>query len=68
MSQSSHTARVLEAARQTLAPPPSSIGVDWMGAALSQMEGPLPQAGPPLLQRMINSLGNLPTALIGVGV
>ncbi len=68
MSQSSRTARVLEAANQTLAPPPSSIAVDWMAAALSQMEAPLPQAGSPLLQRMINSLGKLPTALIGVGV
>ena len=68
MSQSSRTARVLEAARQTLAPPPSSIGVDWMAAALFQMEAPLSQAGSPLLQRMINSLGKVPTAVIGVGV
>ena len=43
MSNSSHKA-ALAAARQTLASPPSSIGVDWMAAALSQMEAPLPQA------------------------
>ncbi len=66
MSNSRYTA-ALAAARQTLASPPSSIAVDWMAVALSQMEAPLPQAGSPLLQRMINSLGKLPTALIGVG-
>ena len=67
MSQSSHTA-ALAAARQTLAPPPSSISVDRMGAALSQMEAPLPQAGSPVIGRMFNSLVGFPTALLGVGV
>ena len=68
MSQSSRTARVLEAAHQTLAAPPSSIGVDWMAAAFSQMAAPLPHAGPRLIERVINSLAKLPTALLGVGV
>ncbi len=67
MSNSSFKAAIA-AARQTHASPPSSIAVDWMAAALSQMEAPLPQAGPPLLQRMINSLGRLSTARIGDGV
>ena len=68
MSQSSRTARMLEAAHQTLAPPPSSIGVDWMAAALFQMAALLPQASSPLVNRMINSLATLPTALLGGGV
>ena len=67
MSNSSHKA-ALATARQTLAPPPSSIAVDWMAAALSQMEAPLPQAGSPLAIGMFNSLVSFPTALIGVGV
>ncbi len=58
----------LAAARQTLAPPLSSIGVDWMGAALSQMEAPLPQKASPAAIGMFNSLVSFPTALIGVGV
>ncbi len=40
MSNPSHKA-ALAAARQTFASPPSSIAVDWMGAALSEMEAPL---------------------------
>ena len=67
MSHSSHAA-ALAAARQTLAPPPSSIAVDWMAAALSQMEAPLPQAGSHVAIRMFNSLVAFPTALLGVGV
>ena len=67
MSNSSHKA-ALAAARQTLAPPPSSIAVDWMAAALSQMEAPLPQAWPNRVIGMFNSLVSYPTALIGVGV
>ena len=47
---------------------PSSIAVDWMAAALSQMEAPLPQAAPHAAIRMFNSLVSFPTALIGVGV
>ena len=58
----------LAAARERLAPPPASIAVDWMAAALSQMEAPLPQAGPPRAIGMFNSLVSFPTALIGVGV
>ena len=67
MSNSSHIA-ALAAARQTLASPPSSIAVDWMAAALSQMEAPLPQAASPAAIGMFNSLGAYPSALIGVGV
>ncbi len=67
MSHSTHTA-ALAAARQTLEQPPSSIALDWMGAALSQMEAPLPKAGSPLLSHIFNSLVTFPTALIGVGV
>ncbi len=58
----------IAAARQTLASPPASIAVDWMAAALSQMEAPLPQAGPNRVIGMFNSLASFPTALIGVGV
>ncbi len=67
MSQSSHTA-ALAAGRQTLQQPPSSIAVDWMGAALSQMEAPLPQAALPVVISIFNSLVAFPTALLGVGV
>ena len=66
MSQSSGKA-VFDAYNRTLSPPPSTVGVDWMSAALSQMEAPLPQASSPLGGRMLNSLGRLPTALLGVG-
>jgi len=58
----------LAAARQTLASPPSSIAVDWMAAALSQMEAPLPQAAAPRAIGMFNALESFPTALIGIGV
>ena len=67
MSQSNRTA-AFEAARQKLAQPPSYIGVDWMGGALSQMAAPLRHAGSPLVNRMFDSMGTLPTALLGVGV
>ena len=67
MSNLSHKA-AKAAARQTLASPPSSIAVDWMAAALSQMEAPLPQAASHAAIGMFNSLGAYPTALIGVGV
>ena len=67
MAQSSRNA-VLEAARQTLAPPPSSIAVEWIGAALSQMEAPLPHEVSPLVNRMFNSLAKLPTVLLALGV
>ncbi len=67
MSNSSHNA-ALAAARQTLASPQSSIAVDWMAAALSQMEAPLPQAASHAAIGMFNSLGAYPTALIGFGV
>ena len=67
MSNSNYKA-AFAAASQTLASPPSSIAVDWMAAALSQMEAPLPQARPNRLIGMFNSLGAYPTALIGVGV
>ena len=67
MSNSTHKAAI-EAARQTLASPPSSIGVDWMAAALSQMEAPLPRAASSQAIGMLNALVGFPTALIGVGV
>ena len=67
MSNPSHIA-ALAAARQTLTSPPSSIAVDWMAAALSQMEAPLPHGASSQAIRMINSLVGFPTALIGVGV
>jgi len=67
MSNSTHKA-ALAAARQTLASPPSSIAVDWMAAALSQMEAPLPQAASSPAIAMFNALESFPTALIGVGV
>ncbi len=67
MWNSSHKA-ALAAARQTFAPPPSSITVDWMAAALSQMEAPLPQAGSHQGIGMFNSLVAFPTALIVIGV
>ncbi len=67
MSNSNYKA-AFAAAHQTLASPSSSIAVDWMGAALSQMEAPLPQAGPNRLIGMFNSLAAYPSALIGVGV
>ena len=67
MSNSRYTA-ALAAACQTLAPPPASIGGDWMGAALSQMEAPLPQAEAPPAIDMFNALVSFPTALIGDGV
>ena len=64
-----HSSRkaVFDAAHQPLSPAPSSTDIDWMAAALSQMEAPLPQASSPLGGRMLNSLGRLPTALLGVG-
>ena len=75
MSHPSHTAALaaashaaLAAARQTLAPPPSSIAVDWMAAALYPMEAPLPQAGSAVVIRMFNSLVGFPTALLGIAV
>ncbi len=58
----------LAAARQTLASPPSSIAVDWMAAALSQMEAPLPHGASSQAIGMLNALVAFPTALIGVGV
>ena len=58
----------IAAARQTLASPPSSIGVDWMAAALSRMEAPLPQAASHRAIGMFNALESFPTALIGIGV
>ena len=58
----------LAAARQTLTSSPSSIGVDWMAAALSQMEAPLPHAASSQAIGMLNALVAFPTALIGVGV
>ncbi len=67
MSNSPNKA-VVAAGRQSLASPPSSIAVDWMAAALSQMEAPLPQAEPNWLIGMFNWLGAYPSALIGVGV
>ena len=67
MSNSSHKA-ALAAARQTLASPPSSIAVDWMAAALSQMVAPLPQEAPPAAIGRFNSYASFPTALIGIGV
>ena len=66
MSHLSHKA-ALAAARQTLAPPPASIAVDWMAAALFQMEAPLPQAGSHPAIGIFNALVAYPTALIGVG-
>ena len=67
MSNSTHK-DAIEAARQTLASPPSSIGVDWMAAALSQMAAPLPHGASSQAIGMINALVGYPTALIGVGV
>ncbi len=58
----------IAASRQTLASPPSSIVVDWMAAALSQMEAPLTHGASSQAIRMVNSLVGFPTALIGVGV
>ncbi len=58
----------IEAARQTLASPPSSIAVDWMAAALSQMEAPLTHAAAPPAIAMFNAVAGYPSALIGVGV
>ena len=58
----------IEAARQTLASPPSSIAVDWMAAALSQMEAPLTHAAVPAAIGMFNAVTGYPSALIGVGV
>ena len=57
----------LVAARQTLASPPSSIAVDWMAAALSQMESPLTHAAAPPAIGMFNAVAGHPCALIGVG-
>ncbi len=67
MSNPSHKA-ALAAARQTLASPPSSIAVDWMAAALSPMEAPLPRGASSQAIGMLNVLVAFPTALIGVGV
>ena len=67
MSKSTNKA-VLAAGRQSLASPPSSIAVDWMAAALSQMEAPLPQAASHRAIGMFNALESFPTALIGIGV
>jgi hypothetical protein len=58
----------IAAGRQTFASPPSSIAVDWMAAALSQMEAPLPQAASHQAIGMFNALESFPTALIGIGV
>ena len=58
----------IAAARQTLASPPASIALDWMAAALSQLEAPLPHAAAPRATGMFYSLVAYPTALIGVGV
>jgi len=58
----------IEAARQTLASPPSSIAVDWMAAALSQMVAPLTHAAAPRAIAMFNAVAGYPSALIGVGV
>ena len=58
----------IAASRQTLASPPASIAVDWMAAALSQMEAHLPQAASHQAIGMFNALAGFPTALIGVGV
>ena len=58
----------IAAARQTLASPPSSIAVDWMAAALSQMEAPLTHAAAPPAIGMFNAVAGFPSALIGVGV
>ena len=59
---------MFDASHRTLSPPPSTVGVDWMSDALSQMEAPLRQASSPLVNRMLNSLGRLPSALLGIGV
>ncbi len=67
MSNASHK-DAIAAARQTLASPPASIPVDWMAAALSQMEAPLPRAASSQAIGMFNALVSFPTALIGVGV
>ena len=67
MSQSSRKA-VFDAARQTLSPPPSSTDIDWMAAALSQMEAPLTHAAAPPAIAMFNAVAGFPSALIGVGV
>jgi hypothetical protein len=58
----------IAAARQTLASPQASIAVDWMAAALSQMEAPLPHPASSQAIGMLNALAGFPTALIGVGV
>ena len=67
MSRQSYNAAIA-AARQTLASPPASIAVDWMAAALSQMEAPLPHAAAPPAIAMFNAVAGYPSALIGVGV
>ncbi len=67
MSQSSCKA-VFDAARQTLSPPPSSLAVDWMAAALNQMAVPVLLPGPNFEPSFFEALGTLPTALLGVGV
>ncbi len=58
----------LAAARQTHASPPASIAVDWMAAALSQMEAPLTHAAALPAIGMFNAVAGYPSALIGVGV
>ncbi len=67
MSNSNHNAAIA-AGRQTLAPPPTSIGVEWIAAALSQMEAPLAHGASSQAIGMLNALVAIPTALIGVGV
>ena len=58
----------IASARQRLESPPSSIAVDWMAAALSQMEAPLTHAAAPAAIAMCNAVTGYPSALIGVGV
>ena len=67
MSNSNHNAAIA-AGRQTLTPPPTSIGVDWMAASLSQMEAPLAHGASSQAIGMLNALVAFPTALIGVRV
>ena len=67
MSQSRRTA-VMDAARQTLERPPSSLAVDWMAAALNQMAVPVLLPGPNFEPGFFEALGTLPTALLGLSV
>ena len=58
----------MDAARLTLARPPSSLSVGWMAAALSQTAAPVLPAGPTFEPSFSVALGTLPTALLGVSV